>query len=60
MSTPRRRGQCSATGPVGPGWKQDLQCTDHSGHDYAHYDATQDVSWTDYAHEDCEGCEDCR
>lgn len=55
----RQRGQCSATGPVARGWKPGLQCTDLAGHDYAHYDASQDVSWTDDAHDDCEGCDDC-
>lgn len=60
MDRQRHIGECSATGPIGPGWKPGLQCTDHSGHAYAHYDATRDVSWTDDAHrEDCEGCDDC-
>lgn len=53
--TARQRGQCSATGPIAPGWKPHLQCTDYSGHDYAHHDATQDVSWTDDAHDDVRG-----
>lgn len=37
----RQRGQCSARGP------REEQCTDLAGHDYAHHDASADVSWTD-------------
>lgn len=37
----RTRGQCFARGPHGE------QCTDTAGHDYAHYSASDDRSWTD-------------
>lgn len=52
----RQRGQCSARGPYGE------QCTDLAAHDYSHYDASADVSWTDRTEDhrdDCQ-CDMCR
>lgn len=50
----RPRGQCSARGPYRE------QCTDQAGHDCAHYDASEDVSWTDRTEDHREACEcDC-
>lgn len=37
-----RPGTCGELGPWG------TRCTDDPGHDYAHYDASDDSSWTDY------------
>jgi hypothetical protein len=45
-----RRGQCSARGDWG------AHCTEYAGHDYAHYDATEDVSWTDHTEDHRDGC----
>lgn len=36
-----RPGQCNEPGPYG------TICTDYPGHRYAHYDGSDDSSWTD-------------
>ena len=46
----RQVGQCSARGDHG------AHCTEYSGHQYAHYDASEDVSWTDHSEDHREGC----
>lgn len=51
--------------PLGTCWARgdyDHRCTEQAGHRYAHYDATEDVSWTDQAedHRDLCTCDVCR
>lgn len=51
MARLMQRGQCSARGPRGE------QCTDLGGHRYAHYDASEDTSWTDRLEDHPEECQ---
>lgn len=52
----RRPGECFARGDHG------YRCTEHAGHRYAHYDASEDTSWTDRTEDHRDGCtcECCR
>ncbi|HET7387344.1 MAG TPA: hypothetical protein VFJ19_11850 [Nocardioidaceae bacterium] len=48
--TQRRPGECWARGDY------DYRCTEDAGHRYAHYDASEDVSWTDRTEDHRDGC----